>query len=80
MRVVPSAASPASTKAALARKSEAITGAPFRAETPRIVATRPLTCISAPMRTSSGTCIKRFSKILSSITEFPLESVINAIS
>src|SRR4030043_501062 len=48
--VVPSAAKPAKTKEALARKSVAITGAPVRLARPRTIAFGPSTRISAPIR------------------------------
>src|SRR5690606_8357636 len=57
--VSPSAASPATTKAAAARRSLASTRAPESRHGPRTTATRPSTVMSAPMRRSSSTCLKR---------------------
>ena len=47
-----------------ARRSVAITGAPESRSTPRTTAVCPSMSMSAPMRGSSGTCMKRFSKIV----------------
>ena len=69
--VSPSAASPASTKDIEARRSVAITWAPLSFGTPRTTAERPRTVTSAPIRASSGTCMKRFSKIVSVSSEAP---------
>ena len=54
--VVPSAARPANTKAALARRSEAVTLAPLSCPTPVTVAAPPPDVMRAPMRFSSATC------------------------
>ena len=61
MTVSPFAASAAITSDTDARKSVAITGAPDSPETPRTIADAPWTLMRAPMRFSSGTCMKRFS-------------------
>ena len=50
-------------------ESVAITDAPVSLPPPRTTATRPLIWISAPMRPSSGTCMNRFSKIISLMTD-----------
>src|SRR5665213_3550180 len=77
--VSPSAARPASTSETEARRSVAITGAPFNLATPRIAADAPCTLMSAPMRVSCGTCMKRFSKLFSVMTESPSAVLITAI-
>ena len=64
--------SPAITSEALARRSVAITLAPESGLPPLTWAVWPSTSISAPMRASSGTCMKRFSKIFSSMRDTPL--------
>mmetsp|Transcript_27491 Transcript_27491/g.50825 ORF Transcript_27491/g.50825 Transcript_27491/m.50825 type:complete len:305 (+) Transcript_27491:1833-2747(+) len=69
--VSPSAAKPARINDTEARKSVAITRAPLSFSTPCTVAVPPCTSILAPMRISSGACIKRFSKIFSSRTDVP---------
>lgn len=79
MMVSPSAANPASTSDTEARRSVAIIGAPFRESTPLIVAVLPCTVILAPILLSSGTCINRFSKIVSVMIEAPLAMLINAM-
>ena len=71
MVVSPSAARAAMTRETLARRSVAITGAPRRAVLPWTVAQWPSMVISAPMRASSGTCMKRFSKMVSHSAESP---------
>ena len=48
--------------------------------TPLIIAVRPLTVMSAPIRASSGTCIKRFSKMVSVMDEVPSAMLSNVIS
>ena len=63
--VMPSAASPAITNAAPARKSGALTLAPVYSLIPRMIAILLSTLILAPIRESSSTYLKRFSKILS---------------
>ncbi len=65
---------------ALARRSEAMTGAPERRGTPRTIATLLWTEMSAPMRCSSLTCMKRFSKIVSVIRLWPSARVISAMN
>ena len=77
--VVPRAASPASTSEAEARRSEAMTGAPVSPATPRTTAVRPSREMRAPMRPSSGTCMKRFSKMVSLTTPVPLARHISAM-
>ena len=67
------------TSAAEARRSLAITRAPVRREGPSTTAQRPSSRIFAPMRTSSATCWKRFSKIVSVIVATPSSPVENAI-
>ena len=66
--VSPSAIRPAMTRQADARRSVAITLAPVSFGTPRTIAVLPSTSMSAPRRTSSCTCIIRFSKIVSVMT------------
>ncbi len=78
--VSPRAASAAITSLTEARRSVAITGAPFRPATPRTRASPPETAMSAPSRASSGACMKRFSKMVSRITLSPLASVISAMN
>lgn len=56
---LPTPARAAITSAAEARKSEAITGAPESFVPPLIIALGPSRAIFAPIRASSGTCIKR---------------------
>ena len=63
--------SPAITKLADARRSVAITGAPLRLELPLDTAEFASNAISAPIRCNSGTCMKRFSKMVSVITPVP---------
>ena len=63
--VSPSATSPAMTRLADARRSVAITVAPDRPATPWTTAVLPSISMLAPSRTSSLTCMKRFSKIVS---------------
>ena len=62
-----------------ARKSVAMTGAPVSRGTPRTSAEAPWTLMLAPIRTSSGTCMKRFSKIVSVIIEAPSAVAISAM-
>src|SRR5664280_859256 len=57
-----------------------LTGAPVRCLTPSMVAVSPSRWICAPSRTSSWTCMKRFSKMVSVMREVPPARVINAIS
>ncbi len=64
-KVIPSAASPAITSAAPARRSGALTLAPVSFFTPSMIAELPSTLIQAPIRESSSAYLKRFSKILS---------------
>ena len=45
--------------------------APVSCAAPRTIAVLPSTSMSAPMRRSSGTCMKRFSKIVSVMTAVP---------
>ncbi len=54
-----------------ARRSVAITGAPERVWTPFTTAVWPSTRMSAPIRRSSATCMKRFSKMFSVMTLVP---------
>ena len=77
--VAPSAIRPAMTRHADARRSVAITFAPVSFATPRTIAVLPSTSISAPRRTSSCTCIIRFSKIVSVMTDVPAARVATAI-
>src|SRR6218665_1955523 len=69
--VWPSATKPAITRQADARRSVAITVAPDRRGWPSITATLPSTWIRAPRRSSSSTCMKRFSKIVSVTVAVP---------
>ena len=62
---MPSAARPAITRAAPALKSGALTLAPVYFSTPVIIAILLSTFTCAPIRVSSSTYLKRFSKILS---------------
>src|ERR1700722_2978985 len=78
--VSPSAARPARTSETEARKSVAITGAPVSFSTPRTMAAAPCTAMSAPMRVNSGTCMKRFSKMVSVIIAAPSAVLISAMS
>ena len=48
-----------------------MTAADWRGVPPRTVAVRPATVILAPMRLSSLTCMKRFSKMFSVTFEVP---------
>ena len=48
---------PASTNAAEARRSLAITGAPVNFSTPEMTAVGPSSCTCAPIRFSSATCM-----------------------
>jgi hypothetical protein len=59
------------TSDALARRSVAMTCAPERGWPPITWAVWPSTSMSAPMRRSSGTCMKRFSKMVSTMHEVP---------
>ena len=59
------------TSDAEARRSVAITGAPESRSTPSITAVLPSRAIRAPMRLSSWTCMKRFSKMVSTTREVP---------
>ena len=68
---IPGVANAARTSDTDARKSVAMTGAGVRPFRPLTVAVPPLTRISAPIRNNSGTCIKRFSKIVSEICDEP---------
>src|SRR2546426_572004 len=69
--VVPLATSPAITRAAEARRSLAITGAPLKGRPPFTIALGPSMAMSAPNRVSSLTCMKRDSKIRSVIMLMP---------
>ena len=60
-----------STRAAEARRSEAMTGAPLSVSTPEMTAVPLSTLMSAPMRLSSEQCMKRCGKIVSFTTEMP---------
>ncbi len=78
--VSPSAARAAMTRDTDARKSVAITGAPFNRSTPSTVAVSPSSWICAPSRASSCTCINLFSKMVSVMCDVPLARVIRAIN
>ena len=78
--VSPCATKPAKTRPAEARKSVAITFAPSSTATPFTSAALPSTLMSAPMRCSSCTCIKRFSKMVSTVVETPSAMVFIAIN
>ena len=79
--VSPRAASAATISDTEARRSVAITGAPDRPPgTPRTMADAPCTLMRAPMRFSSGTCMKRFSKIVSVIIAAPSATDISAMN
>lgn len=80
MVVSPSATRPARISEADARRSVAITGAPLRRSAPRTIAVCPSTWISAPRRSSSLTCMKRFSKIVSLITPTPSATQLSAMN
>ena len=69
--VSPSAVSAAMARAAEARRSLAMTRAPVRRAGPSTTAQRPSRRMRAPMRTSSATCWKRFSKMVSVIVATP---------
>jgi hypothetical protein len=69
--VSPSATRPAMTRLADARRSVAITVAPDSCGTPSTTATLPSTWMVAPSRTSSFTCMKRFSKMVSVTAAVP---------
>src|ERR1043166_2542644 len=77
--VVPWAANPASTSAAEARRSLAMTGAPLKGRPPLMMALGPSMEISAPSRASSLTCINRDSKMRSVIMLNPGVSAIRTI-
>ena len=77
---MPRAIRPASTRHADARRSVAITVAPVSRVGPRTIAVRPSTSMSAPMRASSGTCMNRFSKIVSDSTDCPRARVISTMN
>ena len=57
-----------------------MTGAPDSAGTPRTIAEAPCTLIRAPMRFSSDTCMKRFSKIVSVTMAAPSDTAISAMN
>ena len=57
-----------------------MTLAPERGLPPLTWAVWPSTSMSAPMRPSSGTCMKRFSKIFSSMRLTPLAIVIRTMN
>ena len=78
--VVPRAAKAPSTRQALARRSDAITCAPDSCAGPRISAVFPEIRMSAPMRCSSSTCMKRFSNTVSTTLDVPLAWVISAMN
>ncbi len=78
--VSPRAARPASTRDTEARRSVAITGAPCSARTPRTMAEAPCTLMLAPMRFSSGTCMKRFSKMVSVTMAAPSATAISTMN
>ncbi len=78
--VWPSATRPAITRLAEARRSVAITVAPDNRGTPCTTAVWPSISIFAPSRTSSLTCMKRFSKIVSLITALPSAMQFTAIN
>ena len=80
MMLSPSAHAAAITSDIDARKSVAITGAGVNFSTPSTMAVWPSTRILAPMRCSSGTCIKRFSKIFSMMVLVPSARQQTAIS
>ncbi len=79
-RVSPSAHSPAITRLADARRSVAITFAPDSWSTPVTSAVLPSTVMCAPSRFSSCTCMKRFSKIVSTTCAVPLAIVFSAMN
>lgn len=58
-QVSPCAARPARTREALALRSEAMTGAPKSLSWPLMMAEAPSMEMRAPMRSSSGTWVKR---------------------
>ena len=62
-----------------ARKSVAMTDAPESCDGPWIRAKEPSIRMSAPIRTSSGTCWKRFSNTVSDTIEEPAAWVISAM-
>src|SRR6202011_1737291 len=69
--VSPSATRAARTSEADARRSEHMTAADWSEDLPRTVAVRPETVMLAPMRLSSPTCMKRFSKMFSVMEVVP---------
>ena len=71
---------PAITSAAEARRSEAMTGAPFRPGCPSMIAVWPSTVMCAPMRCISCTCIRRFSKMVSVMVDVPSATVFMAVN
>ena len=73
-------ASAASTSETEARRSVAITGAGVRLGRPRTMAMPPSTWMSAPILTSSGTCMKRFSNTVSEIRDDPSARHISAMN
>ena len=64
---------------ALARRSDAITVVAESAPPPRTVARLPAISMAAPMRMSSAACMKRVSKIVSTICDAPSAAVMSAI-
>ena len=68
------------TRHADARRSVAITLAPVSLATPLTIAVLPSTSMSAPSRFNSCTCIIRFSKIVSVMTDVPSARVASAMN
>ena len=78
--VSPSAIQPANTKLIEARRSVAITSAGFNFSTPRQIAVLPSISPFAPIRLSSGMCIKRFSKMVSVMRLVPSAIAFNKVN
>ena len=58
----------------------AITGAPVSCFTPMQMAVLPSTRMFAPMRCSSCTCMKRFSKTFSRMVAVPSATALSAVN
>ena len=78
--VSPRAARPAITRLAEARRSVAITVAPDSAGTPCTMAVLPSMRMLAPSRRSSCTCMKRFSKMVSTMVLVPSATASSAMN
>ncbi|CSC12736.1 Uncharacterised protein [Vibrio cholerae] len=78
--VSPLAIQPAMTRLAEARRSVAITCAPLKRSTSPQITVLPSISALAPMRFNSGTCIKRFSKMVSVITPPPFAIMFSSVN